>query len=220
MHAGEFLGILQQTLHLGLRAAIAQLEVVQHGVILLGKPLIGVLDVLHGGAHLVGVVGHVHHSHVGQIGSRLGVLAHAGQQAGGKAGGLLHVVVGRQAHGLVGLGSVGLNGVGAVLEQRFHTAQALLQRAAQVDGFRDDLADAGSRDHLFQGAHQLGTEGLSGGVTGCRRLPAQGFGDLALDALCRGHDLHIRFCQLNAVRHGHPPPFRAARAASNSSGLS
>ena len=220
MHARDLLGVLQQALHLGLRAAVAQLEVVQHGVILLGKALIGVLDILHIRAHLVGVVGHIHHGHVGQLGSGVGVLADAGQQAGRKAGGLLHVVVGRKANGPVCLRGVLLDRVGTVLEQRFHAAKALLQGTAHVDGIRDDLADAGSRDHFLQGAHQLGTEGLSGGVTGCRRLPAQGFGDLALDALCRGHDLHIRFCQLNAVRHGHPPSFRAARAASNSSGLS
>ena len=85
-----------------------------------------------------------------------------------------------------------------------------------ISGMQD--GNVFSMSHLTE--RLLGTEGLSGGVTGCRRLPAQGFGDLALDALCRGHDLHIRFCQLNAVRHGHPPPFRAARAASNSSGLS
>ena len=202
MHARDLLGVLQQALHLGLRAAVAQLEVVQHGVILLGKPLIGVLDVLHGGAHLVGVVGHIHHGHVGQLGSCVGVLANAGQQTGRKTGGLLHVVVGRKANGLVGLGGILLDRVGTVLEQRFHAAKALLQGTAHVDGIRDDLADAGRRDHFLQGADEFLTDALPGLLAKAVGLLVKHLGQGAFDALRRGHDLDIRLAQFDSVRHG------------------
>ena len=41
LDARDRLRVLEQALHLGLGAAVAQLQVVQHGVVLLGKPLIG-----------------------------------------------------------------------------------------------------------------------------------------------------------------------------------
>ena len=161
VHAGKFFGIIQQTLHLGLRAAIAQLEVVQHGIVLLGKALIGILDILHIRAHLVGVVGHIHHGHVGKLGGGIGIFAHAGKQAGRKAGGLLHVVVGGEAHGLVRLCGILLDGIGTVLEQRLDAADALLQGTAHVDGILDDLAAASGGKHLFDSADQLGTNALA-----------------------------------------------------------
>ena len=161
MDAGDLLGVGQQTLHLGLRAAIAQLEVVQHGIVLLGKALIGILDILHIRAHLVGVVGHIHHGHVGKLGGGIGIFAHAGKQAGRKAGGLLHVVVGGEAHGLVRLCGILLDGIGTVLEQRLDAADALLQGTAHVDGILDDLADASGGKHLFDSADQLGTNALA-----------------------------------------------------------
>ena len=98
MYARKLLCIGQQPLHLCLRAAVAELEVVQHGIVLLRKALIGILDGCHVSAHLVSVVRHVHHGHVGQLRSGVCVLTHAGQQTGGKAGGLLHVFVGGQTH--------------------------------------------------------------------------------------------------------------------------
>ena len=161
MDAGDSLRVGQQTLHLGLRAAIAQLEVVQHGVVLLRKALIGILDILHIRAHLVGVVGHIHHGHVGKLGGGIGILAHAGKQAGRKAGGLLHVVVGREAHGLVSLCSILLDGIGTVFEQRLDAADALLQGTAYIKRILDDLADASGGKHFFDSADQLGTNALA-----------------------------------------------------------
>ena len=201
MYAGKFLCIGQQPLHLCLRAAVAELEVVQHGIVLLGKALIGVLDGGHVSAHLVGVVGHVHHGHVGQLRSGVGILAHAGQQTGGKAGGLLHVFVGGQTHRPVRLCSVGLDRISALFEQGLHAADALLQCAAKVQGIRDHLADARSSDHLFQGAHQLCAQQRTGAFTGRGCLAAHDMADAALNALGRGHDLDISLCQLNAVCH-------------------
>ena len=189
VHAGKFFGIIQQTLHFSLRTTIAQLEVVQHGIVLLGKALIGILDILHIRTHLVGVVGHVHHGHVGKLGGGIGILAHAGKKAGRKAGGLLHVVVGRKSNGLVSLGRIVKNGLlglhqgcifvfggihrfahglsvffdalAACTEQRFNTADALLQGTAHVEGFLDDFADASGGKHFFDSADQLGTNALA-----------------------------------------------------------
>ena len=220
LDAGDLLCVLQQALHFSLRAAVAQLQVVQHGIVLLCKALIGVLDILHIRAHLIGIISHVHHGHVGQLGCSIGVVAYAGQQAGCKAGGLLHVIVGGQAHSLIGLGGIGLDGVGAVFEQRLHAAQALLQCTAQVEGFRDELADACRSHDLFDRADQLCTDALAGLFAQAVGLLAENVGQRSTDALRRGHDLHIGFRHFNAFRHCQPPPFRAARAASNASGLS
>ena len=161
VHAGKFFGIIQQTLHFSLRTTIAQLEVVQHDIVLLGKALIGILDILHIRAHLVGVVGHIHHGHVGKLGGGIGIFAHAGKQAGRKAGGLLHVVVGGEAHGLVRLCGILLDGIGTVLEQRLDAADALLQGTAHIKRVLDDLTDASGGKHFFDSADQLGTNALA-----------------------------------------------------------
>lgn len=57
--------VLDEALHLLLGAAIAQLEVIQHRVILFRKALVRVLEVLHRRAEGVGVVAHVDHCRVG-----------------------------------------------------------------------------------------------------------------------------------------------------------
>nr|DAZ47801.1 MAG TPA: hypothetical protein [Caudoviricetes sp.] len=67
LHAGDLLRIRQQPLHFLFGAAVAQLQVVQHGVILFCEPLVGVLNGRHVRAHFVGVVGHVHDCHVGFV---------------------------------------------------------------------------------------------------------------------------------------------------------
>ena len=102
----------------------------------------------HRGTHLVCVVRHIHHRHVGQLRRRVGVLTDAGKQAGREAGCGLHVVIGRKSGGLVGLCGIGLDLVGAVLEQRFHAAKALLESTARVDRVGDHLPDGGSTQHL------------------------------------------------------------------------
>ena len=60
LDAGNLLCIGKQPLHFRFRAAVAELQVVEHRVILLCKSLIGVLDALHRAAHLVCIVSHVH----------------------------------------------------------------------------------------------------------------------------------------------------------------
>ena len=61
--------IVNEPSHLCLSATVAKLEVIQHGVVLLSKPLVGVLNVPDVGAELRSVVGHVHHGDISQISS-------------------------------------------------------------------------------------------------------------------------------------------------------
>ena len=122
----QCVGVIDQTLHLLLGAAIAQFQVVQHGIVLLGKPLIGVLDGLHVRAHLVGVVAHVGDGPVGFFRCGRCVIAHGLEQGRGETGHRLHVLVGGQACRFIGSFSVLNHCVGRAAEQRFHAAHQLL----------------------------------------------------------------------------------------------
>ena len=124
--AGQLFRLIQQPLHFLFRAAKPQLQVVQHGVVLLSKALIGVLDALDVAAHLVGVVRHVRDGHVYQLHGFLGVAAQTAHQRSGEACRRLHVVVGAQARRLVGGFRVLYQLFGAALEQRLHAADQLL----------------------------------------------------------------------------------------------
>ena len=44
LDAGDFLRVFKQPLHFGLRTAVAELQVIEHGVICFCEPLICVLD--------------------------------------------------------------------------------------------------------------------------------------------------------------------------------
>ena len=124
--AGDLLRVSQQPLHFLLRSAVAQLQVVQHGVVGLGEALIGVLDAGHVRAHLIGVVGHVRNSLVG-LPSRCGrVAAQRLQQGCGEAGDGLHVLVRAQTGSLVGVVGILLHLRGGLLEQGVHAADQLL----------------------------------------------------------------------------------------------
>ena len=60
--AGRFVQpvcIIEQALHLGLRTAIAKLQVVEHREILLSEAIVGVLDAFNVRAHFVGVIRHI-----------------------------------------------------------------------------------------------------------------------------------------------------------------
>ena len=149
--AGELLRVRQQSLHLFLGAAVAQLQVVQHGVVLLGEALVGVLDGLHICAELVGVVRHVDHGHVRDRGRLCRVTAQAADQRGGEAGHLLHVGVGGEARRAEGRISVCLYHPGVVLEQGLHAADALFQRGPLADG---PAQDHGARQRHWNG-HRL-----------------------------------------------------------------
>ena len=205
LHAGKFLGVLQKALHLRLGAAVAQLEVVQHGVVAFGKPLIGVLDGLHVGAHLVGVVRHVGEGSVGRLGRCGGIAGQTGHQRRRKAGGLLHIVVGRQPCRAESVLGVGLDGVGGIAIQRLHAAEGLFQRRALLHGVQQDLAQPRRGQRLFGTADQLLRPAFTGGLPGAGGFAAKGLGDLAGNALCRGNDLHIGFTQFRCRGHALPP---------------
>ena len=56
--------IFQEPLHFGLCAAVTELKVVEHGVVLLGKSLIRRLNRGHIRSHFVCIIGHVSDCHV------------------------------------------------------------------------------------------------------------------------------------------------------------
>ena len=126
LDARDRLRVLEQALHLGLGAAVAQLQVVQHGVILLGKPLIGRLDRGHVGTHLVGVVRHIRNGHVRILDRLFRVPAKGRDQACRERRDCLHVLVGRKARRLVRAFGILLQFPGGVLEQGVDTADQLL----------------------------------------------------------------------------------------------
>ena len=64
LDTAQLLRIRQQSLHFLLRAAIAELEVIEHGIVLLGKALICVLDGFHCSTHLIGVIRHIRNGKV------------------------------------------------------------------------------------------------------------------------------------------------------------
>ena len=124
--AGNLLRISQQPLHFLFRAAVAQLQIVQHGVVLFGKALIGILDAGHVRAHLVGVIRHIRDRAVRFLGRSLRVAAQRLQQGCGEAGDGLHVLVRAQAGSLVGVVGILLHLRGGLLEQGVHAADQLL----------------------------------------------------------------------------------------------
>ena len=66
-HAGYFGGIRKEAVHLLLCSTITQFQVVQHRIILLCESLICILDGRHVCPHLIGVIRHVHHCHIGYL---------------------------------------------------------------------------------------------------------------------------------------------------------
>ena len=127
-------GFSNKPLHLALGATIAQLQVVQHGVVGLGKALIGVLDALHVRAHFIGIVRHVRDGLVGLLRRCGRVAAQRLQQGCGEAGDGLHVLVRAQTGSLVGVVGVLLHLRGGLLEQSVHAADQLLLLGEALDG--------------------------------------------------------------------------------------
>ena len=134
LDARQLLSIGQQSLHLGLRAAVAQLQVVQHGVVLFCEALVRVLDHIHGRAHLVRIVGHVDDGHIRHFGGFLSVSAEGLEQGRREARDRAHVVVGGHSRRLVGAISCGDDSVSRVAEQRLDAAHVLFESAHAVEG--------------------------------------------------------------------------------------
>ena len=125
--AGDLLGIGKKPRHLFFCAAIPQLEVVEHGVVLLGKSLVGILDRIHAGAHLVCVIRHIGQCHIGNFCGLVCVAAEPLQQAGGKSRHRLHIIVGRQAGRFVGFVGILSYLAGVVFKKCLNAADALLE---------------------------------------------------------------------------------------------
>ena len=127
LHTRELRRIIQQSLHLRFGATISQLQVVQHGIILLREPLVGILDGFHVSAHLIGIIRHIHHGHIRDLSRFCRIPGNTLQQRSRKAGHVLHILVGRHTSRLIGIVCVINDCLGAVLEQSFHSAYVLLQ---------------------------------------------------------------------------------------------
>ena len=162
LDAGYLLRIGKQSLHFLLCAAIAQLEVVEHCVVLLGKALVGILNGGHIRAHLVGVIGHIRDCHIRILCGFLGIAAEGLDQACGEACDRLHVLVGGKTGRFVCVGGIPLNLLRGVLEQGVDTADQLL--VVRIGG-----------DDLFAELHGGGTCGNGH----CAERHTYGFENLA-----------------------------------------
>ena len=151
LDAGYLLRIGKQSLHFLLCAAVAQLEVVEHRVVLLGKALVGILNGGHIRTHLIGVVGHIRDCHIRILCGFLGIAAERLDEACGKACDRLHVLIGGKSCRFVCVGGVPLDLLRGVLEQRVNAADQLL------------VVCIGS-DDLFAELHGGGTCGNSHGT--------------------------------------------------------
>ena len=126
LDTGYLLRIGKQALHFLLCAAVAQLEVVEHRVVLLGKTLIGILNGGHIRAHLIGVIGHIRDCHIRILCGFLGITAERLDQACGEARDRFHVLIGRESCRFVCVGGIPLDLLRGVLEQGIHAADQLL----------------------------------------------------------------------------------------------
>ncbi len=177
LNAGNGCSIRKQPFHFGLGAAVAQLEVVQHGIVLLGKALVCVLDESDVRTHLIGVIRHVGDSHIRIFDCGLRITAQGLDKRCGEGCDRGHIVVSRHTRRFICVGSVFLQFAGGLLEQGVDTAHKLFVFAV---GFDDSLAQgycggSGSGDtsahchtDSFQSAAQLGEFAFAviGGIPG------------------------------------------------------
>ena len=162
LDTGYLLRIGKQSLHFLLRAAVAQLEVVEHRVVLLGKTLIGILNGGNIRAHLIGVVGHIRDCHIRILGGFLGIAAEGLDEACGKARDRFHVLIGRESCRFVCVGGIPLNLLRGVLEQSVNTAdQLLVVRIGGNDLFAELHGGGTCGDGHSTECHTYGFENLA-----------------------------------------------------------
>ena len=99
-HSGR---VFDEPLHFGLGATITELEVVEHGVVLLCEALICILDVCDVGSHLVCVVAHADDGAVCIVGGLFGVASESLNERCREAGRGFHVIRRADLRRLVGL---------------------------------------------------------------------------------------------------------------------
>ena len=150
LDAGQILGVLQEALHLGLGATVAELQVVQHRVVLFREALVRVLDHVHGRAHFVRVVGHVGDGHVRHFCSFLGVAAEGLEQGRREGRHGAHVVIGGHTRRLVGSVRCRDDGIRAVAEEGLDAAYVLLEGAHAAQSCLPEIHQAvnGPSHHL------------------------------------------------------------------------
>ena len=122
LYAGELLRVLEEPLHFLFRTAIPELEVIEHGIVLLCKAGVRILNRGHVRAHFVSVVGHVRNCHVRIFRGFLRVPAEGGDKARGKPGHGFHILVCREPGGLVCVVRILHYLTGAILKERLNAA--------------------------------------------------------------------------------------------------
>ena len=196
----NFVSICQQPFHFLLGTAVAQLQVIQHGVVLLGKSLVCILDRLHVAAHFIGIVRHISQCHIRHRCCGLGISAQRFDQSGRKARDGFHVGIGRHARRPVRLCSSVFYGICIFLEQRIDTAQALLQIRTFSQGFLQHRSDPRRHQRVFDHAAGTAAEAAAGGFTDTAEKTL----DPGCHTLHGGHHLHICSCNFTLC-HGSPP---------------
>ena len=162
LDAGYLLRIGKQSFHFLFCAAVAQFEVVEHRVVLLGKTLIGILNGGHIRAHLIGVVGHIRDCHIRILCGFLGIAAERLDQACGKARDRLHVLIGRESCRFVCVGGIPLDLLRGVFEQSVNTADQLLIVRIGSDDLFSELHGGGTcGDGHSTECHTYGFENLA-----------------------------------------------------------
>ena len=109
LDTGYLFRIGKQSLHFLLCAAVAQLEVVEHRVVLLGKALVGILNGGHIRTHLIGVVGHIRNCHIRILCGLFGIAAERLDETCGEARDRFHVLIGRESCRFVCVGGIPLD---------------------------------------------------------------------------------------------------------------
>ena len=174
MDAGDGLCVSEEAFHLCLGAAVAELQVVQHRVVLLGKSLISCLKRGHIRAHFVGVIGHVCNGHICILDGLFRVAAKGSDQTRRKARDRLHVFVCRKTGSLIGICSISLHCLRRILEEGVNTADKLLIICV-------------GRDYLFAELDRSGTGSNNDGshcYTDCFQHFTEAF-KLTLGFFCR-----------------------------------
>jgi len=149
LNAGNRLCIGKQTFHFGLGAAVAEFQVVQHRIVLLGKSLVCVLDESDIRTHLIGIIRHIGNGHIRILYCRLGISSKGRNKGGRKRCDRGHIVVCRHTRRLIGVVCIFLQCSRGILKQRIDTADQLLIFCV---GFNHCLAKgncggSGSRNH-------------------------------------------------------------------------
>ena len=162
LDAGYLLRIGEQSLHFLLCAAVAQLEVIEHRIVLLGETLVGILNGGHIRAHFIGVIGHIRNCHIRILCGLFGIAAEGLDQACGEPCDRLHVLVGGKTGRFVCVGGIPLNLLRGVFEQSVNTADQLLIVRIGSDDLFSELHGGGTcGDGHSTECHTYGFENLA-----------------------------------------------------------